>query len=304
MNFLRESVFRVGGAIVFGAGLVGAAFFVEKNAAADEAARVPALVVARGDVRTVQPARDTDKDGLPDWEETLRGTDPQRYTTADELAPPAATTSEPYTPPTTLTGRFAERFLENIIRTGAGEPLTEEGKAKVVSESLGTLAAQTRERLYTRADIKSTAENDVAALHTYGNRLGATLMENSVDSENELVIFNRAVKENNVEKLAALRPIEEVYANMISDLRALDTPSSFAKQHVDLINTIAMVKADIVAMQRVFSDPLSTLMRVKRYQGDAAGVYYAIHNIRATLEKSGIAYASDEPGIFLFSLRP
>lgn len=305
MNFLGESIFRVGGAMVVGAVLIGIAFFIQHQSSADENTEVPATVVARGDVRTVQPALDSDKDSIPDWEEVLRGTDPHTYTKPTEATEVPATTTDPYTPPTTVTDRFAEQFLEDIVRSGAGTDITEEDKAQLVSKSISTLTAETKDRLYTRADIKSVADNDLAALHTYGNELSTIIGKPATTNENELLIFERAVvKENNPEVLKELQPIAQAYIDMISGLLLLETPSTLSKQHVDLLNTLVMIHTDIVAMQEAFSDPLRALVRVKRYYDDAQGLFYALDNIRTALEARGVVYTSTEPGIFLFSLRP
>lgn len=304
MKIHRESVFRVGGAILFGAGLVGVTFFVQKNTNVGEATEAPALIVARDDIRTIQPAEDTDGDGFPNWEEMLLGTDPRAYTSPKEAHPATATTTEPYTPPTTITGRFSEQFLENIIRTGAGQPMTEEQKAKLVEQSIDTLAVETADRLYTQADITSIANNDLAALHTYGNALGDVFLTDAQEHEPELAILERATKDNDPKVLAQLKPIEEAYVGMIRAVLHVETPSSMAREHVALVNALVSIQTDIAAMQEMFTDPLASFVRIRRYEDDARALASALDNIRVALEKSGVAYASGESGIVLFSLRP
>ena len=304
MNSRVESVFRVGGAILLGAELIGVAFFVQHRNLTKAEAQVPALVVARGDVRTVQPALDTDEDGFPDWEEELRGTDPHTYTTSEEMYPVAATSSESYTPPTTITGRFSEQFLENMIRTGAGEPMTAEQKAGLVDQSVNTLAAETADRLYTRGDITIVADRDTTALHTYGNALGDVFLTSSATHEPELTILGKAVQANDPAMLDGLKPIEAAYTGMLRAVLLVETPSGVATQQVGLVNALSLIHADIAAMQEVFTDPLGSLMRIRRYEEDARALAVALDAIRTALEKNGIAYTSEEPGLLLFSLRP
>ena len=299
-----KGLFRIGGAVLFGAGIIGIAFFIQHRTLLKAEAQTPALVVARGDVRTIQPALDTDGDGFPDWEEALLGTDPRAYTSPEEARPAAATTTEPYAPPTTLTARFSEQFLENIIRTGGGQPMTDEQKAQLVAQSVGTLAVETADRLYTQADIKSIADNDLAALHTYGNALGDVFLTSSEAHEPELTILGRAVQANDPRPLAGLKPIEDAYAGMIRAILRVETPSSMAKEHVALVNALVAIQTDIAAMREMFTDPLASLVRIRRYEDDARGLADALDSIRVALEKSGVAYASGEPGIMLFSLRP
>jgi hypothetical protein len=248
----------------------------------------------------VQPAFDSDEDGLPDWKETLLGTDPHKYTVLDTPTSTSSTTPDSYTSPTSLTGRFAQYFFEDMARSGAGKTMTEEDKMALVSKSVTALTSEIKNVLYTQAEIKSVARNDAIALHIYGNDIGDIVVKNPVKNENELVILGRAVTGNNPKELEALGPIEHAYTVMLSDLLALETPSNLAKQHVDLINALSMVHTDIVAMQHVFDDPLGTLVLVKRYQDDITGLYYALHNIRAALETSDVVYTNEESGLYLF----
>ncbi|MDZ4284389.1 MAG: hypothetical protein U1A28_01015, partial [Patescibacteria group bacterium] len=251
MNISVERIFRVGGAMVVGAGLIGVAFLVERDTVSDSLAEVPAAIVARGDVRIMQPALDTDKDHIPDWEEALRGTDPHTRTTLATATPQTAS-EDPYTPPTTVTGRFAEQFLETIVRSSAGKDMTDDEQAKLINQSIGALAGETRDALYTRADIRIVAQSDLAALRAYGNELSDILVKNSTTNENELVILERAVTQNDPDALKALGPIAQAYQGMVKGLLVLATPSDLAKRHVDLINALSMVHTDIVAMQEVF----------------------------------------------------
>ena len=303
-HFAGGSVFRVGGAIVVGGALVGLAFFAQDRSSADEIANMPALVVARGDVRTVQETQDTDGDGIPNWEEALNGTDPNVYTKRTVSTATPATTTEPYTPPTTLTDKFSQQFLENIIRTSAGEEMTAEDKAKIVNDSVNQLSEQITDTFYTQADIKSVSQNDLASLREYGNALGDTITKNAVQKGSVLTFLGQALQDNNPEELAGLKPIEQTYAGIVKNLLLLETPSSFAQKHIDLITALSLIQSDLAGMQQVFSDPLNSLVRIRRYQDDAKNLIITVNNIRETLEANNIVYTSGEPGIFLCSLQP
>ena len=304
MHFLPESVFRVGGAALLGAALIGGALFAQKKTSAEAMVELPAVVVARGNIRALARAPDGDNDGLTDWEEAMRGTNPQTKTVLASTTPASEETAEPYEPPQTVTGQFAQRFFESMVRASGGGDIAPEKREALVGNAIDTLAAQTRDALYTQADIKSTAESSVEALRAYGNALGAIMLSQEVQNENELAIFERAVTTNAPKQLEKLAPIAEAYTAIIRETRALATPQSLARAHVDLLNALAMVHTDIVAMQNGLNDPLAALVRVKRYHDDALGLATALDNTRAALEARGIAYTNEETGIFLFSLRP
>lgn len=299
MRIPTESVVRVGGALAIGAVLLVGALSLRT---APEAAATPASVtVAAQDVRTVIESIDTDGDGYPDWEEMLRGTDPRTHTT---VMATATSTDEAYVPPDTLTGQFAERFFEDLVRTSAGRELSEEEQIALVNESISTLATQVIPELYTRADIQIVSTNTLADHRTYGNAVAEILLRNSIQNENELVIMERAATNDDPRELATLEPIANAYADMVADMLTLTTPSAFAQEQVNLLNMLALIESDIRAMRHTESDPLNALVHTQRYPDDATGLYHALDALRTKLESAGIAYTSGEPGMFLFSLRP
>lgn len=299
-----RSSFRVGGALLVGAVLIGGAFYVDRQGSAEVASATSALVVADGDVRITQQTLDSDQDGVPDWEEELRGSDPRTYTTFTTPTTTPAELEEPYTEPTTVTDRFAIDFFEDLMRTGAGRDMSEEEKAELVADAVKNLSKETSDTLYERAHIKITAREDTTTLRDYGNAVGRIILQHSIDNENEMVIIQRALDTNNPSELDALQPIVDVYTKIVLDLLALEVPQVLAQEHLDVVNTMSMVRTDIIAMQQTFVDPIPALMRVQRYENDALGMYYALDNVRLALESRSIAYGMEEPGYFLFNLLP
>lgn len=302
MKFPMEWNIRVGGALVLGTALVGGALYVQSRPTTASPQTASVITIASADVRSPQPTIDTDGDGYPDWEEVLRGTDPLTFTAPNEILTTPEDT-EPYNP-TTVTDKFSQQFLEDLIRASAGRTLSEEEKVQFVQTSTEKLVAETSDDLFTQADFTITRSNSPADYRAYGNLLAEKILNNSIQNENELLILQRAVKNEDPEVLVALEPIATAYKGMQSALMDIPVPSGLAKEHSDLVNTLVMIHTDIVAMRHSFEDPIGALVRIQRYQDDAEGLFYAFDNIRTKLEASGIAYASDESGIFLFSLRP
>jgi hypothetical protein len=299
-----ESIFRVGGALLIGAALIGGAFYIEHRGIADsQAATSPALVVANDTVRSVQTSTDTDGDGMPDWEEELQGTDPFVYTNLSS-ATSTLSDDEPYTPPTTITGRFSEQFFEDFMRAGAGRDMTVEEKAALVQNAAASVADELKDTLYTRAQLKLIAANDLASVRQHGNEVGALMLKQTVQSENEMSILQRALVSGDEKILTSLDPIERAYANMITDMQTVSVPTALAKEHLDILNVMSLIHADIRAMQNVFEDPIPALLHVQRYEENVAGLILVIANLRAALESRNIVYTNDEPGAFLFSLEP
>lgn len=292
MNFRTESVVRVLGACAVGGVMVAVALWFEPSPRAPESSTA-AVVVAHGN------ARATISDRSDAWRRTL----PEQRASAE----PIDHTEDigPYERPETLTGQLSEQLLERSIRERmSGGMLTPDSRDHIVASSMASIERETRERLYSRADVHNVNPSGLAAYREYGNAVSRALSRNSIQNEHEMLILQRAVTHDDPSQLQPLAAIERAYGGMIDDLLRIPTPSDLSRQHVDLINTLVTLKSDIGAMRQVFDDPLKALVHVQRYTNDATGLFFALTNIAIALEERGVAYTNDEPGIFLFSLQP
>lgn len=298
-----ESIFRVGGALLIGAALIGGAFYIEHHGIANsQAATSPALVVANDTVRSVQTSTDTDGDGIPDWEEELQGSDPLTFTTFASSTNPE-TIEEAYIPPTTVTGKFSEVFLEDMIRAGAGREMTEEEKNQLVQRAAQTIKNEIKDTLYTQAQMRVAPSDDLTSLREYGNTVSTIIEKHPAPKEHELAILQRAFQQEDPSILEGLAPIEQGYASMIADMLQVEVPRTLLKEHTDLVNAMSMIREDIGSMQLAFEDPIPALLRTQRYEEDVRGLAYVLINISAALKSRGIIYTSDEPGAFLSNLK-
>ncbi len=119
-------------------------------------------------------------------------------------------------------------------------------------------------------------------------------------SVNEASILAQALEMNDPEILIRLIPIRESYEHILADSLLIPVPQSLAEVHLDLVNTYEAILTDIRAMEQAFADPLYTLARMKRYEDDALALVYAFANILIEIKASGVIYANDEPGAFLY----
>jgi hypothetical protein len=281
---------RIGGALILGVLIVLVAFAVAKRAD-NGTATEGKLEIAPG--RSYIETSDADGDGVPDWEEGFN----DRIFAA--IATPTSTATTTYTGPSTFTGKFAEAFFEDYMQGKMnGADLTD--PTKLVTGAVQAVEANTKSRTYSPSEIVVTADSE-DALRAYGNLIGEILITYSTpNNENEGIILQRALEKNDPAELAPLTPILATYTDYIRYTLAVPVPASLAKEHLTLIDAYEAIRTDIEAMQVAFTDPLYSLARVKRYQDDASGLYYALQSIAAALTDADIFYAKDEPGSVLY----
>lgn len=283
----------IGGAFILGGLIILCALTVKNSADAEQTGSV---VVARAPVRTPIEAKDSDHNGVEDWQESLQA---RIYKTIDT---PTSTfevdLSEPYTPPETFTGKFSEAFFKDYMDAKMkGQDFTD--PSAFVGNALKAIEQNTQSGRHTRLELKlvpTTPESTRA----YGNRVAEIMKSHSIDNEPELYILQTALNTNDPKKLEELESIRNVYTETIADTLVMDVPDAFADMHVNLLNANEAIEFDISAMQVSFTDPLYSLARVKNYTGDAKLLFDSLSAIREKITGDGISYGNDEPGSILY----
>ncbi len=288
-----KGIVRIGGALAIGVVIILGALYTQKN---ENAAAEGRVVVAPAPTRTYIETDDSDKDGVRDWEEDLREMAFQAISTPTSTI--STSEEEPYTPPTTFTGKFSEAFFQDYLQgkmngVDYSDPSALVGNAVTAIEQNAASIKHSRLEL---AVVQTTPE----LVRTYGNRVAEIMQTHSIDNENEALILKRALDTNNPEVLKALEPIYDVYVNMIADTLRTQVPSNFVENHINLLNAYEAIKTDIAAMRLAFNDPLYALARTKEYEDDAKNLFTALESIAKKLEAEGVSYANDEPGSLFY----
>ncbi|MDA8597085.1 hypothetical protein N9L26_01970 [Candidatus Pacebacteria bacterium] len=265
-----------------GAGLVGGAFFLAPTPAGSLVSPDPATTVVVGEApeRSYVEITDSDGDGIADWQEEFRDI-------SNPLVEPTATIT-PFVPDT-LTEQASIQLFEDMMRArmiGGGFAESDES---LVERNFQNIAAAAEDTLYTEADITiNTGRLNESEERAYFNAVASIIERNAADTRNEALILQEAVNANDPSLLAELAINERVYLNMRDEMLRLSVPAQYSEIHLDLTNAYSAIYNDILAMQDVFDDPLNALVRIKRYEDDAAGLFYAMQNYHLELRDSSI----------------
>ncbi len=290
MHFRVKGKFRIGGALVLGILIVLGAFFVgDKNTTYG----TNVGTVTKAPERSAITTTDSDKDGVPDWEESLQA---KVFETIDTPTSTILVSDEPYEPPTTFTGKFSEAFFKDYLQGKInGEDFSD--PTAFVGTAIQAIEQNTASKQHAIAELTIVPDSE-ESIRTYGNRVAEIIQSNSIGNENEALILQRALQANDPEMLKALEPINAVYTKMIEESLQMPVPQSLAFRHVDLLNAYEAILTDIGAMQVAFTDPLFSLARVKAYQKDAEALYTALKGIADFLSLRDVIFMSEEPGSF------
>jgi len=280
---------RISAAVIFAAALICVALFLRADNSTPSQAQVVAIVSAAPE-RNVIAVEDQNGDGVPDWQEALQVTEALAIT---------GEADEHYKAPETLTEQFALEFFQDMVRAenyGAFGDSPDE----LVASAASTLAGSATDELFAIEDITVTTNTSKETLAVYGEQMAHILFTYSEETaENEADILLQALRNQNKEDLKKLDKKIITYGQYVEETKKVLVPRNLTREHLNVLNSYQALLSDIIAMRNAFDDPMLTLLRMKRYQEDAQGLYASLNILYQKLIDQGATW---EPGSAAYSL--
>ncbi len=319
---------RMLGAVLFAVVVIGGAFVL-----AGSAARPPSAQASEESaLLSAIASRDSDSDGLADWEEALYGTDPKNADTRDlgmtdgeavaaGLIVPRAIAEVPGTDaggtlvnpdlPSvpaegTLTAAFAKNvftlYLDSLQKSGGD--LSEGDLASIADQALTELG----DSIKAAPPFKSAHDLEVSgsgtgAMKTYAAAVEKVMLANTSDaSKSELAYLKDAVENNDATALAHISSLAKAYRMSAAGIAVLPVPTELAAADLALINSLARTSEATNDFAALDEDPLTTVLALKQYPGDILALVDALQSIATTFKAAGITLAPGEPGASIVNL--
>ena len=314
--------------ILIAALLVGGAFFIAeyRNKKAEPIYK-DALSVSSGsenpDTISAQN-KDTDNDGLKDWEEVLLGTDIRNGDTdsdgtadgkevadkrnplvagpKDKLSATATTDltkqNEVLDPLDALSRQFFAKYME-LSKLGISKDLL--NRQELINTAVGSIPFESP-TTYTTATILVKADNSALSIKNYGNEVGNAFKKNiNPNTRNEGIIAKEALDREDPSILKEIDPIIVSYTKILTALRTIQAPQALATLHVELVNGMSAGLFAAQSFRDSGNDPVKSLQGAQSYQVSQQQLYNSIIDIRAYITFLGISYTEGEGGYQLFS---
>jgi len=294
-----QNKFKVIGAFVVGFAIVAGAYTVRNfgKPTMPPPTREEALsaAVIEAPVRIPIAVVDTNTDGIEDWRENFVESTPIAVTNAP---------GSEYIIPDTLTDQLGIAFLQDIIRSeGYGALGTP--KETIITDTIKKLDTYTTDTIFDVRDITISNDSSPAAVRLYANAIaGALINNNNPTLKHELLILRDAITSQDQNKATELDLLAKVYQGTRDDTIAVPVPPALVKAHLDLINVYHAMHNDIESMSKVLSDPMLSLVRLKRYEEDATGLSLALQNMYLALEPYAAAFTIDDPAVLFVTFSP
>ena len=331
MTYLSQH-WRILGALLLATGLVIIAYVAAVGVTH------PPIAVASTETALLQQiaSKDSDGDGLPDWEESLYGTDPHVIDTrglgmtdgeavAKGLIVPSAIVDLPG-PRTTsstdlaeyglaapaegsLTAAFAQNFFMLYLSAKEGRggaPLTEADTAAIAEKAVADLAASLGETpLFKSAADLGSADSGSEALQRFAVSVEAVLLAYKPEaSKSELFYLEDTLTTGDDTNLAALQSIAANYREVAAGLAVLPVPQELGGAYLEFVNALYRIGQITSDFARVKTDPLATMLALTQYPKAVLTLGNALIEINAIYRNAGIVLEKGSPGASFVNIVP
>jgi hypothetical protein len=241
-----------------------------------------------GDVVT----KDSNGNGIPDWQERLWGLDPsQLYTNGVPNATIIAQKQKAagidnIADPTNSTDKLARDLFALSLTLGSNDTVDDATLQSVAGELGKKITVDINTSTYTLRDIK-TVKTTPTSLRTYRAALDTTLAKYGADDPNITLVID-ALENGDYSNLSGLDAASKQYASVAADLKKIPVPVGAAGYHLDIMNGFAGMAKSFVYMEDLGTDGLSALSGLAVYKNFSQLFVNAENNLADYLSKYGI----------------
>jgi hypothetical protein len=236
-------------------------------------------------------AKDSDSDGLPDWQEALYGTDPnnahsvnasltdaeavskglvtpktsaQIPTVTQPISPTDAAAEVPGPDPVagSLTDQFGKEFIQEFMAaSGNGQQLTADQQQALITKLMASYTEKAIPLLTSSYTSVSIHVSPSATVSTYVGSIEQVFRTNDVpkDASNPFTLVQAYFQNNDLTAQKKLLALSNAYASITRGLLAVQVPASLASQHLALVRSFDTLAHVTKAQVNYTSDPLAAL---------------------------------------------
>lgn len=265
---------------------------------------------------------DRDQDGLKDWEESVRGTDPDKSDTdgdgtsdGDEIK--LLRDPKKPGPDDSLVNAADQKFILELLAQASSTNLTDDlsqtifaryveargkgasgdlqAQAAVVEEAITNAEVSYRGDPYTMEELTVVADSP-AATRTFANGSMRAIL-NHPDASFMLAMqaFNRGMEgRGGAEK--ELRAIGYEYRLVAAEMAAVPVPQPYAKNYMLAINSFEIAGGAFDDMAHIGDDPIRAVVGLQNYNNMIGGGANIFIMLAHDLARAGLIFSAQEPG--------
>ncbi len=224
-------------------------------------------------------SKDTDGDGIFDWEEGLWGTDPTKKDTDDdgstddkEIALRKAETvggnnsTQSANIKLTETDKFSQELLTTMVSLIQGGSLDEATVEQISTSLAENIENSTQRKIYTLSNLKISTNNSSQYLLTYNLQLYDIYKGNQSEKGVIDILEELMADYEDITILLKFDPIIAKKRKIINEIVKMNVPQSLSSLHLQLVNTSQGIVENIEDIKLINDDPLVAMSAIMQYE--------------------------------------
>jgi len=245
--------------------------------------------------------KDTNQNGIPDWEEALWGLNPagdgaknKAFIDAKKSAlaqnNPSANTSSGGSDQPNDTGAFSREFFTAVASLKASGSLDQTSISELANNlSKNVTANRDIPPAHAIDEIKTTTDASPASIKKYHD----AVLQAIANSKNnrlgtELAIVQNGLSGTDTNMYAELTVIAQNYKDFSDQLLKITAPKDAAQMHLDAVNAASAMAVVVANMSQVLSNPLVGMLGAAQYDQNSTALTTAFTNLGHYFGESGI----------------
>ncbi|TSC77986.1 MAG: Uncharacterized protein G01um101424_120 [Parcubacteria group bacterium Gr01-1014_24] len=249
--------------------------------------------------------KDTDLDGVLDWEESLWGTNPNKKDTngdgvgddveienlklarLDDTSRSGGKLTEQDNENLTETDKFSREFFATIATLNQSGQMDQATVDKLSSSLAEHIQNSPPRKVFLLSDVKIIKDDSVQAVKNYNNNLNKIHDKYQTERTVIDVLQEFIADENNINAgvLLELDPIVEQTQNVINELVKMSVPQSLSVLHLDMINAMERLVENISDIKLYDTDVIVSLSAISQYDQNTTTLQSAINSLAGAIGK-------------------
>jgi hypothetical protein len=277
-------------------------------------------------------AKDTDNDGLPDWQEALYGTDPNNPHSVDPtltdgeavakgLVKPKFSTNlsstqtaqqvldsipGPTPADNSLTAQFSQQFLEQyqvVLANNGGQALSPDDEQTIITNLMQQFGTEASARLASQYTTLSVHTSNTESVTAYAAAVEQILKANDVPkgSSDPVSLMEALIQNQDDTASPKLKVLAKTYTSIATHLAQISVPTSLAGDHLALMQSFDAMGNATGAVVNYQQDPVLVLGSLSIYVPSSEAVVNALQDIATAILANGEP-APGAPGSYIVSV--
>ncbi len=227
--------------------------------------------------------KDTDKDGIPDWEESLWGTDPTKKETTPGISDSVAieklkkeqTAENNRGLPSikedstklTETDKFSRELFATVVSLNQNGAMDQATADKISSSLADQIKNSPPRKVFALADLKIVKNDTAQAVKNYNAAL-ENLQKKYPVRGSVLDILQRFSADGNKPDVSVLSELDSIIKQIQSIINAvarMEVPQSLASSHLDFLNALQRLLENINDIKLYETDTILALGAISQY---------------------------------------